>query len=118
MQVRAEPNSTDGSHTALCRACENQRYELVSILLEHGARASDIAPSGTTALHCAARAGPKRLVTHLIEAKADPLRAHTAEGTLPVEMVIGVWASARAKRRRCTRCCAARPLARPSARGF
>jgi len=87
MQVRAEPNSTDGSHTALCRACENQRYELVSILLEHGARASDIAPSGTTALHCAARAGPKRLVTHLIEAKADPLRAHTAEGTLPVEMV-------------------------------
>ena len=63
------------------------RYELVSILLEHGARAGEIAPSGTTALHCAARAGPKRLVTHLIEAKADPLRAHTTEGTLPVEMV-------------------------------
>ena len=87
-QVRAEPNSADATLTALCRACESRHLEVASLLLEHGARVGDVAPSGVTALHCAARAGPRRLCQMLLDAKADPLRAHATEGTLPVEKIV------------------------------
>ena len=85
LRARASPNSTDGTLTALQRAVAERQFDVATVLLEDGADVRQTSPSGLTALHCAARAGPKRLVARILEAKADPLHGHALEGSLAVE---------------------------------
>ena len=83
----ADPNSSDAQLTALASACAERQHGLVTLLLQSGAEINRVSPSGVTALHCAARAGPKHLVKALLDAKADVMAAHASEGTLPVDCI-------------------------------
>ncbi len=90
LDAGADPDSTDGSLTALQRACAERQPEAADVLLTAGASVSLISPgratNGMAALHFAARAGPRRLVAMLLESAADPAQAGT-DGMLPLDRV-------------------------------
>ena len=90
LDAGADADSTDGTLSALQRACAERQVEAVAVLLAAGASVSLVAPGRTsnsmTALHYAARAGPQRLVVLLLGSAADPAQGGT-DGTLPLDRV-------------------------------
>lgn len=94
LSIRADPNSHDGTHTALQRAVCARSYTMITRLLEAGASphlpapgAADNDASGLFALHLAAKVGPLDLVQMLIDADADPSQGSVPDGKLAVECV-------------------------------
>ena len=107
LSMRANPNSHNGTHSAMQRACVLRRMPLVKLLLVAGA-SPHLAPPGTSidgatgsisrsllkredrglgALHLAARSGPLQLVLMLLEVGADPYQESAGRDLLPVECV-------------------------------
>ena len=88
---QADPESTDGSMTALQRACSERQHDVAQELLLAKASVDSVAGGalggrGLTALHYAARFGPLKLVSLLVEYGANPASL-CPDGTLPLDKV-------------------------------
>ena len=85
----ADPDSHDGSYTALQLACLHDRPKVVNLLLEFGAEVNLAAPGvmrkGVTALHVAGRVGSRQIAQTLLDAHADPT-AEDDKGQLPAQV--------------------------------
>ena len=89
----ADPNSSDGTMTALSRACLERHADVASQLLLARAHVDHVPVGsqakggrGLRALHYAARAGPIKTVNILIASRANPASL-CPEGTLPLDKV-------------------------------
>ena len=90
LRQSADPDSSDGTMTALMRACAERRPETISQLLLAKATVDFVIGGkgghGFRALHYAARAGPARSVHLLLGAGATPTHLCN-EGNLPLDRV-------------------------------
>jgi len=95
LATKADPDSADGSHTALSVACERRNIEVVGLLLEAGASVNFRTGAGSMPLHIAAASGSRPIVQALLHAGAMPTVAREEKvgalqqpWALPIELAM------------------------------